>query len=149
MPVATPRTKNLKLYTEPTQHLVRPQIESFGSLPEVLQAFQRTTGWSLRYAAGPEPNPPNDLIWSAPVNPGVGNSPGHFRLEPADSESSSGGKTTRDVASTSSSDGKTTRVASDRLRQEAARRRVGPRDGFRVGRHARRVDRDPARALEA
>ncbi len=83
--MAKPSTKNLKLYTERPPQVVRPQIDAVGSLPAVLRAFRRTTGWSLRYIAGEEPKPPNDLTWSAPVSPGVGVPPGHLSLEPAGS----------------------------------------------------------------
>ena len=86
IPVAKTREKQLKLYTEQPK-VVRPQIEAVGSLPEVLKAFQRTTGWSLRHVAGPEPKKPNDLTWSAPVSPGVGATLGHLRLDRLDSES--------------------------------------------------------------
>lgn len=59
-------------------------MEAIGSLPEVLGAFQRATGWSLQYVAGPESKPTADLSWSAPVNPGVGATLGHLRLSAAD-----------------------------------------------------------------
>ena len=58
-------------------------MSAIGSLPEVLRAFQHATGWSLQYAAGPEPKPSTDMRWSAPVNPGVGASLGHLRLGPS------------------------------------------------------------------
>jgi len=84
--VAKSTTKKLKLYSEGRPAIVRPQIEVFSSLPEVLRAFQHATGWSLRYVAGPESSETADLTWSAPVNPGVGTSLGHLRLDPIDSE---------------------------------------------------------------
>ena len=84
--VARTSTKKLKIYTEQPPRPERPQIEMLGCLPEVLRAFRTATGWSLRYAAGPESRSAPELPWSAPVNPGVGASPGHLRLEPIDSE---------------------------------------------------------------
>ncbi len=82
-------TNNLKLYTEANSRKgtvpfsLRENWDSpHGSLPEVLRAFQQTTGWSLRYVAGPVPSQLNDLRWSAPVDPGVGTAPGHLRLDP-------------------------------------------------------------------
>jgi len=83
--VAESRTRNLRLYSEDRAKVVCPQIEAVGSLPEVLRAFKKTTGWSLRYFPGQQPSPPADLTWSAPVNPGVGVPPGHLRLEPVGS----------------------------------------------------------------
>jgi phosphoserine phosphatase RsbU/P len=78
-------TNQLKLYTERQETAAEPHVEAIASLPQVLQAFQRTTGWSMQYAAGPEPGKSVGLTWSAPVNPGVGTSPGHLRLDPLDS----------------------------------------------------------------
>jgi len=70
----------LKIFREEPPQPARPEIEDLGSLAEVLKAFERVTGRSLRYVPGPQPSPPADLTWSAPVNPGVGVSPGHVRL---------------------------------------------------------------------
>jgi serine phosphatase RsbU (regulator of sigma subunit) len=47
----------------------------------VCQAFERATGWSLCYAEGQPPREDHDLLWSAPVDPGVGTAPGHFRID--------------------------------------------------------------------
>ncbi|NQU20028.1 MAG: SpoIIE family protein phosphatase [Candidatus Nealsonbacteria bacterium] len=87
MPVATQKAKHLKLYSERSNKIVRPEADQLGSLGAVLKAFRRATGWSLRYQAGPEPNDRKDLTWSAPVNPGVGTALGHLRLDPIDSTS--------------------------------------------------------------
>lgn len=84
--MARTSTKKLKIYTEQPPRNERPQIEALGCLPDVLRAFRTVTGWSLRYVAGPESKSAPELPWSAPVNPGVGTSPGHLRLEPIDSE---------------------------------------------------------------
>ncbi len=70
----------LRIYQEePPQPA--PSEDRVGSLPEVLRAFQRATGWSLQYVARPQNNASKDLTWSAPVNPGVGVTPGLFRLD--------------------------------------------------------------------
>ena len=84
IPVAKPAAKHLKLYPEQPPETDRPGIETFGSLPEFLKAFEQSTGWSLRYEAGPVPA--NDLTWSAPVSPGDGTTLGHLRLDSPDSE---------------------------------------------------------------
>ena len=81
--------KHIKLFEDQSPKPTRPQIETIGSLPEVLRAFQRTTGWSLRYVAGSELGESTDLTWSAPVNPGVGTTPGHLRLDPINLDSAS------------------------------------------------------------
>jgi len=83
--VARPGVKHLKLYTERPPEVFRHELDSLGSLSDVLEAFRRTTGWSLRYVAGPAPTSVTDLTWSAPVNPGVGVPLGHLRLDPVGS----------------------------------------------------------------
>jgi sigma-B regulation protein RsbU (phosphoserine phosphatase) len=83
--VAHPAPPRLKLYTERSPKVVRPPIETIGSLPEVLRAFQATTGWSLRYVAGAESNTDYDCFLSFTINPGKGSPLGHLRLQPPDS----------------------------------------------------------------
>ena len=75
----------LKIFKEEPPQPARPEIEDLGSLPEVLKAFREVTGWSLQYISAPEPSYPTDLTWSSPVNPGVGATPGHLRLDPVGS----------------------------------------------------------------
>ena len=45
------------------------------------RAFERATGWPLRYESWPVPEKSFALLWSAPVNPGVGTALGHLRIE--------------------------------------------------------------------
>jgi phosphoserine phosphatase RsbU/P len=40
--------KHLKLYTERAPKKVRPQLEAVAALPELLRAFQSTTGWTMQ-----------------------------------------------------------------------------------------------------
>jgi phosphoserine phosphatase RsbU/P len=54
--------------------------EDLAALERVCQAFSEATGWRLEYAVGPVPGDKPNLMWSAPVDPGVGASPGHIRL---------------------------------------------------------------------
>ena len=57
------------------------------SLPDVLQAFQQATGWSLQYQAGPAPKTPKEAEqprWSAAINGGQGSSPAHLVLAPVE-----------------------------------------------------------------
>ena len=81
--VAEPKTQHLRLYTDGSSEPVCPQVDTMASLPELLRAYEQTTGWSLRYRSGPAPRRPNSLTWSAPANPGVGVTPGHFTLDRA------------------------------------------------------------------
>lgn len=74
----------LKVYTEEAPEVVRPEPEGVASLPGLLDAFGRATGWSLDFVPGPCADLPAGLTWSAPVNPGVGVPLGHLRLEPAE-----------------------------------------------------------------
>lgn len=83
--VAKPASKNLRLYTERPPEAFRPELDTLGSLPDVLEAFRRTTGWLLQYVPGPQPSPTSGLRSSAPVNPGVGAPLGHLRLDPVSS----------------------------------------------------------------
>ena len=82
----SPTHKYLKVYTGQASETRPPVVEGIRSLPAVLTAFQRATGWSLRYAQGPAPTYGADLPWSTPVNPGEGITPGHLKLEAGRSE---------------------------------------------------------------
>lgn len=61
--------------------IVPPDVEDVAGLEPLLAAFADATGWPLRFAPGPPPDDELDLLWSAPVNPGVGVSPGHLRID--------------------------------------------------------------------
>ncbi len=74
-------TSYLKIFREEPPEPPPPRTEGPDSLPAVLDAFREATGWSLQFIPGPEPSPPIGLTWSAPVNPGVGLTPGHLRLD--------------------------------------------------------------------
>jgi|GEM_PF-448044 len=95
----------------------RQSLAAVGSLPELLRAFRRATGWALCYtpgsnraklafrsrpkhtpntpkhtpdtdpaAAGSESSDAAGYVWSAPVSPGVGDTPGQLALAPLDPE---------------------------------------------------------------
>jgi len=83
--VVKPSTNYLKIFKEEPPQPARPGIDDLGSLAEVFGAFQELTGWSLKYVSGLPSSHPADLTWSAPVNPGVGATPGHLRLDPVES----------------------------------------------------------------
>lgn len=57
-----------------------PDVEDCVGLNAACQSFAAATGWPLAYVDG-SPADEADLLWSAPVNPGVGASLGHFRIE--------------------------------------------------------------------
>ncbi|MBI3839100.1 MAG: GAF domain-containing protein [Planctomycetia bacterium] len=70
----------LKLLTDTSAEIATAEAEDLAGLTFVCQAFERATGWQLQYAGGPAPSEKSNLMWSAPVDPGVGASPGHIRL---------------------------------------------------------------------
>jgi serine phosphatase RsbU (regulator of sigma subunit) len=85
-PVVKNAANKLRVYAGQPAKVAGPPANAPDCLAEVLQAFQLATGWSLRYEGGPEPTQTSELSWSAPVNPGVGASLGHLRLERVDLE---------------------------------------------------------------
>jgi hypothetical protein len=60
---------------------VRTDLADLACIGELCQAFADATGWPLRYVSESEPEENLDLLWSAPVNPGVGEPPGHLRID--------------------------------------------------------------------
>ena len=96
--------KRLRLYREQCPEASRPDIHPIASLPPLLAAFRELTGWSLQCRRGPKPIHPTESAWSAPVDPGVGDPPGHVMLDPvrsasAASQSRSAPKAVRRLAS--------------------------------------------------
>jgi sigma-B regulation protein RsbU (phosphoserine phosphatase) len=80
--VSKPIPPYLKLH--PSDPAVSTQAAAPDDLPglsELCLAFYEATGWPLRYASGTQPRQDFDLMWSAPVNPGVGVPPGHLRID--------------------------------------------------------------------
>ncbi|HEY2881701.1 MAG TPA: SpoIIE family protein phosphatase [Pirellulales bacterium] len=71
----------LKLQSGAGAEVLRPDVADVACLGELCTAFAEATGWPLRYVAQPEPTEDLDLLWSAPVDPGVGVSPGHLRID--------------------------------------------------------------------
>ncbi len=69
----------LKLVTD-TSADTHAASEDLAGIADACKAFVQATGWQLEVAAGAVPTKKTSLMWSAPVNPGVGNSPGHIRL---------------------------------------------------------------------
>lgn len=85
--VTPSKTNRLRLYDQRYSESSQPDIENVTSLPSVLRAFEEATGWSLTYHRGSKPIHPTEYVWSAPVDPGVGTTPGHVRLNLARSAS--------------------------------------------------------------
>lgn len=83
--MAKPTANHLRIYREESLRAERAESIAIGSLPEIQRAFERLTGWSMRYVAGPQPTKPTGLTWSTPVTPGCGTPPGHLRLTPVGS----------------------------------------------------------------
>jgi serine phosphatase RsbU (regulator of sigma subunit) len=73
-----------RLYTGPAASVEKNAGAVVASLPDLLQAFQRATGWSLRYASGPAPKAPRketaEPSWSTLVSTGLGTPPAHLIL---------------------------------------------------------------------
>ena len=117
-PVAqtTSKLANLRLYTEPSARAARvPGAPA--SLPDVLHAFQKATGWSLQYSLTPCPSPngrgesmacpsPNgrgelsvpEPLWSTPISQGEGTAPRHLTLAPVGDAATSAPPVTLDAA---------------------------------------------------
>jgi hypothetical protein len=70
----------LKLVTDTINQVPAAWTDDLAGLTGVCRAFEQATGWRLEYADQPTSSAQSNLMWSAPVNPGVGNSPGHVRL---------------------------------------------------------------------
>ena len=77
----------LRLVTDTSLQPPATVSEDFVAIERVCHAFERSTQWRLEYGEATDSANTN-LMWSAPVNPGVGTSPGHIRLlSPAASNS--------------------------------------------------------------
>jgi phosphoserine phosphatase RsbU/P len=81
MSVTKTNPKNLKIFRGESTEAKFPEIACVGSLPEMLRAFQRTTGHPIRYVADPKASPAGGSTWSIPVDPGIGDTQGHLRVE--------------------------------------------------------------------
>jgi serine phosphatase RsbU (regulator of sigma subunit) len=78
--VVKPVPSYLKLRTAEGE-VAPPDVAELPGLEPLCAAFTHATGWPLRFAAGPVAVDQTDILWSAPVDPGVGASPGHLRIE--------------------------------------------------------------------
>jgi phosphoserine phosphatase RsbU/P len=78
--VVKPVPSYLKLRTAECE-IAPPDVEELPGLQSLCDAFQETTGWPLVFGTGPASVDQVDILWSAPVDPGVGASPGHLRIE--------------------------------------------------------------------
>ena len=70
----------LKLVSDNATETLPEPSEDELALAGVRQAFERATGWRLEFDTDRTKHAQPNLMWSAPVNPGVGASPGHIRL---------------------------------------------------------------------
>ncbi|REK06816.1 MAG: GAF domain-containing protein [Planctomycetota bacterium] len=70
----------LRLVTDTSMQPAKTDNEDLAALSRLCRAFSEATQWRLEYADGAAPRELTNLMWSAPVNPGVGASPGHVRL---------------------------------------------------------------------
>ena len=58
-----------------------PDVQHVAGLTELCQAFTHATGWPLEYSTDAASPDQIEVLWSAPVEPGVGASPGQLRIE--------------------------------------------------------------------
>lgn len=70
----------LRLVTDTSLQPRGQRDEDRAVLDRACQSFVEATGWSLEFAPGESTEALTNLLWSAPVNPGVGVTPGHIRL---------------------------------------------------------------------
>lgn len=80
--VNRPKPSYLRLHTEEPHQVEVAEVAALEILPDLARAFEAATGWALHFVPGPAPVQDPELKWSAPVETGVGASPGHFRLDP-------------------------------------------------------------------
>ena len=77
--VIKPIPSYLKLVTAVAEPLAC-ESDDLRSLLTCCRAFERSTGWPLEFVPGKPANQEPNLLWSAPVDPGVGTTPGHIRI---------------------------------------------------------------------
>jgi serine phosphatase RsbU (regulator of sigma subunit) len=77
--VVKPVPTYLKLQAHENQ-VTPPDVEECNGLDAACQAFTAATGWQFEYRDGSAADDA-DLLWSTPIHPGVGASPGHLRIE--------------------------------------------------------------------
>ena len=70
----------LKLVTDSSHEASTLAGEDLAAIADVAGTFRQATGWRLEVGPGDAPRETPNLMWSAPVNPGVGIAPGHIRL---------------------------------------------------------------------
>ncbi len=70
----------LRLVTDTSLQPVAKRDEDLVVLERACLAFVQATGWQLDFVRDDNTAAPTNLMWSAPVDPGVGASPGHIRL---------------------------------------------------------------------
>lgn len=67
--------------SDPKKSLTSEGVASYPLAAEICRSFSLATGWNLRYIPQPQPNQELDALWTAPVDPGIGDAPGHLRLD--------------------------------------------------------------------
>jgi hypothetical protein len=77
--VIKPIPSYLKLVTAGAEPVTR-ESEDLQSLLTCCRAFEHAIGWPLEFVSGKPAIQESNLLWSAPVDPGVGASPGHIRI---------------------------------------------------------------------
>jgi phosphoserine phosphatase RsbU/P len=88
MPAVTSTTATqLKLYVEQSPKSAHPPVDAIRSLPQVLQAFNAATGWSLRQVQDPRWRSSGERTARIPLAAAAGAESGYLELNPLDAES--------------------------------------------------------------
>lgn len=70
----------LRLYTERLPSPAEDEAAHGQWLEQACEPLMRLAGWQLKFEAEPPAHHDPDLVWSAPVNPGVGTALGHISI---------------------------------------------------------------------
>ena len=80
-PAVDERTPDyLHLHVEELPSDGPPPVEEQPALSSLCRTFTSATGWPIEFVSGTPSDRDSDLLWSAPVDPGEGAAPGHFRI---------------------------------------------------------------------
>ena len=96
--VSLPQTDRLHLFQEPEAAAPTAEADPTAWLAHICQDFELATGWPLRYVASQEARLLPDPLWSAPVAPGVGASPGYLTIGAGQPAAGDRRRTTVDAA---------------------------------------------------
>lgn len=79
--MSTTTPNYLRLHVESESALRQPPSLSQGAVEQLTDAFERATGWSLRYHAGSNPAPSGSRIWSAAIGGSTASPAGELAID--------------------------------------------------------------------